>query len=216
MNWRTHPQSQRDALRAAIEDVGYIRSVTVNKRTGRLVDGHERVWQALASEQPLIDVEYVDLSPEEELKALATMDPIGELARVDGEKLHELLKDVGPCADALKQMLEEITPPPMLDFSSPPESVLEQIANLESIKAKRKKSNEGIIAKNDTEKYLVIVFGSREQKQALLAELGLPADERYLPVGTVTIKPRGLMKAVQSISDRKPRAAPANNSGACG
>lgn len=108
MNWRTHPQSQRDALRAAIEEVGYIRSVTVNKRTGNLVDGHERVWQALTSEQPFIDVEYVDLSPEEELKALATMDPISELATVDREKLEALLRDVQTGSAELAGLMSDL------------------------------------------------------------------------------------------------------------
>jgi DNA modification methylase len=108
MNWRTHPQSQREALRAAIEELGYIRSVTVNKRTGNLVDGHERVWQALTSEQPFIDVEYVDLSPEDELKALATMDPISELATVDKGKLDELLRDVQTGSEALAGLLSDM------------------------------------------------------------------------------------------------------------
>lgn len=80
LNFRTHPMRQREALKAAIEDMGFVRSVLVNKRTGNLVDGHERVWQALTSEQPTIDVEYIDVSEEEERKILATLDPIGELA----------------------------------------------------------------------------------------------------------------------------------------
>src|SRR3990172_7824098 len=67
LNFRRHPQAQRDALRDAIAEVGFIRSVTVNKTTGHLLDGHERVWQALQSEQPFIDVEYVELSAEDEL-----------------------------------------------------------------------------------------------------------------------------------------------------
>ena len=108
LNYRTHPQGQRDALKAAIEEVGFIRSVTVNKRTGNLIDGHERVWQALTSEQPFIDVEYVDLSPEDELKALATMDPISEMAQVDPAKLNELLQDVNTGSEALQEMLANL------------------------------------------------------------------------------------------------------------
>ncbi len=108
LNWRKHPQKQRTALGAAIEEVGFIRSVTVNKRTGNLIDGHERVWQALQSEQPLIDVEYVDLSPEEEAIALATLDTIGELSEVDPQKLDELLREVETGSDALQEMLADL------------------------------------------------------------------------------------------------------------
>lgn len=108
LNYRKHPQAQRDALRDAIAEVGFIRSVTVNKRTGNLIDGHERVWQALTSEQPFIDVEYVDLSEDEEKKALATMDPISEMAQVDGAVLDQLLRDVNTGSEALSAMLSEL------------------------------------------------------------------------------------------------------------
>lgn len=107
-NFRTHPQAQREALSQAIEQLGFLRSVTVNMRTGNLVDGHERVWQALLTEQPLIDVEYVDLSEAEEKAALATMDPISEMASVDAAKLDELLRDVSVNGEALQQMLADL------------------------------------------------------------------------------------------------------------
>ncbi len=105
LNWRKHPPEQRAALKAVIDEVGFIRSVTVNKRTGNLIDGHERVWQALTTDQPLIDIEYVDLSEEEEKKALATMDPIGEMSKVDHEKFEELLAEVEPMAEGLSEII---------------------------------------------------------------------------------------------------------------
>lgn len=108
LNFRTHPMVQREALRDSIQEVGFIRSVTVNRRTGNLVDGHERVWQALTSEQSWIDVEYVDLSEDEERKALAYLDPIGELAETDAGKLDELLREVETGSEALSQMLSDL------------------------------------------------------------------------------------------------------------
>lgn len=108
LNYRKHPQEQRDALKDAIEEVGFIRSVTVNKRTGNLIDGHERVWQALTSEQPFIDVEYVDLSEDEERKALATMDPISEMATTDKEILDQLLREVNTGSEHLQQLLSDM------------------------------------------------------------------------------------------------------------
>lgn len=108
LNFRKHPQAQRDALKAAIEEVGFIRSVTVNKRTGNLIDGHERLWQAIATEQPFIDVEYVDLSEEDERKALATLDTISELAEVDPQILDQLLREVSTGSEALQEMLSQL------------------------------------------------------------------------------------------------------------
>lgn len=108
LNYRRHPQAQRDALGAAIKEIGFIRSVTVNRRSGCIVDGHERVWQAMHLKQPWIDVEYVDLTPEEEAKALATMDPISEMALVDKQLLEQLLEDVSTDDQGLNDLLADL------------------------------------------------------------------------------------------------------------
>ncbi|HOJ21828.1 MAG TPA: hypothetical protein PLY56_09860, partial [Armatimonadota bacterium] len=71
-NWRIHPQAQREALRGALNEVGWVQAVIVNRRTGYLVDGHERVWQALQNGDALVPYIEVDLSPEEEAYVLAT------------------------------------------------------------------------------------------------------------------------------------------------
>lgn len=74
---------------------------------------------------------------------------------------------------------------------SQPDTVEQNLEELEKIREQRKKGNEGIVAKTDTEKYLVIVFATREEKIALLKELGLPEDERYVPAGGIQIIPSG-------------------------
>ena len=108
-NWRVHPAFQQQSLEAAIEQVGFIRSVTVNQRTGHVVDGHLRVVLALRRDEPEIDVEYVDLSPEEELLALATIDPIAALAVPDSPKLGEVLHQVKTGANPiLDQLLSDL------------------------------------------------------------------------------------------------------------
>ena len=51
--------------------------------------------QALGvSDDTLVDVEYVDLSPEEEKKALLLLDKTSELATIDGASLEDLLRDI--------------------------------------------------------------------------------------------------------------------------
>lgn len=108
LNFRLHPPKQREALRAAIASVGFIRSVTVNRRTGHLLDGHERVWQALQTEQPFIDVEYVDLSEADEKLALATLDPISEMATLDAATLNTLLNDCQTGEEALQSLFSDL------------------------------------------------------------------------------------------------------------
>jgi ParB-like chromosome segregation protein Spo0J len=107
-NWRLHTKPQREALLGAIADVGFIRSVTVNKRSGRVVDGHLRVLLAVETHQETIPVEWVDLSPQEEAAALATLDPLSALAEADREKLGALLQEVRTRHPAVSDMLREL------------------------------------------------------------------------------------------------------------
>ncbi len=108
-NWRNHPAAQADALKGAIDEVGFIRSVTVNKRSGRILDGHLRIRLALDSGQLTIPVEYVDLSPDEELKALLILDPIAARAKADPEKLASLLAEVEMESESLQSLIDDLT-----------------------------------------------------------------------------------------------------------
>jgi DNA modification methylase len=107
-NWRIHPREQGDALEAVLDEVGWVKAVTVNRRTGFLVDGHLRVMRALARGIPTVPVDYVELSAEEERKILATLDPIAALAVADKEKLELVLAGVQTDQPALAAMLEQL------------------------------------------------------------------------------------------------------------
>jgi hypothetical protein len=93
-NWRTHPVNQREALRGALDQVGWVQQVMVNRVTGHIVDGHARVEEALSRGEASVPVLYVDLEPHEEDVVLATLDPIGALATRDDERLRMLLAEV--------------------------------------------------------------------------------------------------------------------------
>jgi len=96
-----------------------------------------------------------------------------------------------------------------IEMNAEPDTVEQNIEDLQKIKDQRKKGNEEIVAKTDTEKYLVIVFASREEKAAVLHELGLPEDERYVPAGGIQIIPSGTWVS-------KFKSAAKNKSGATG
>jgi len=67
-NWRVHPPAQRDAMRGALNEVGWVQRVIVNRRTGYLVDGHERVWQALQNgDAPVLGWNDIEPAPESEV-----------------------------------------------------------------------------------------------------------------------------------------------------
>lgn len=108
-NWRIHPPEQRAAMHAALTEVGWVQRVVVNRRTGYLIDGHERVWQALANGDATVPFIEVDLDEAEEAYVLATLDPIGAMAHGDQEKLDELLAAVETDSAAIGDMLAGLT-----------------------------------------------------------------------------------------------------------
>lgn len=107
-NWRIHPKHQQDALAGVIGDIGFIKSVTVNRTTDHVLDGHLRVALALRDNVPLIDVEYVELTEAEELEALATLDPLSALAGTDAAQLDALLREVSTGDSAVQALLDEL------------------------------------------------------------------------------------------------------------
>ena len=113
-NWRLHPQAQREALHGALNEVGWVAPVIENRRTGMLVDGHERVWQALQNGDASVPFVEVDLDEAEEAYVLATLDPIGAMAAADAAKLDDLLRDVQSGEAGVQQMLAEVAARAML------------------------------------------------------------------------------------------------------
>jgi DNA modification methylase len=110
-NWRIHPKSQQDALAGALDQVGWVHQVLVNRRSGFVVDGHARVALALSRGETSVPVLYVDLEPEEEALVLATLDPISAMAGRDDEKLHALLAEVTVDDASLRRLLAEMAGP---------------------------------------------------------------------------------------------------------
>ena len=107
-NWRGHPPAQRNALAGLLDQVGWVQDVVVNKRTGRLVDGHLRVDLARARGEATVPVVYVDLSEEEEALVLVSLDPLAAMATADPEKLAALLADAEANDEALRAMLTQL------------------------------------------------------------------------------------------------------------
>lgn len=106
-NWRVHPQAQRDAMRGALNEVGWVQRVIVNRRTGYLLDGHERVWQALQNGDAEVPYVEVDLDEAEEAYVLSTFDPIGAMAYGDKAQLASLLESVKTEDEHVTALLEE-------------------------------------------------------------------------------------------------------------
>lgn len=121
LNFRRHPGRQMDALRGSLKELGWIKTVIVNQRTGYVIDGHARVEEAIRQGAATVPVTYVDLSEDDERKALAVLDPITGQAYHDDEVLRDLLGQVQPTTDdaGLSALFDELlgaakTPDPTL------------------------------------------------------------------------------------------------------
>ncbi len=131
-NYRRHPTAQANALTGSLNELGWIQDVLVNRTTGRMIDGHLRVEQALAHGEKSVPVKYVELSEAEERLALATLDPITYMAETDAAALASLLEGVNTGDAALQEMLAGMAEdagivPPNVDFKEYDESVADEV-----------------------------------------------------------------------------------------
>jgi hypothetical protein len=124
-NWRRHPPEQRAALVALYDEVGFARSLLAYELAdGRLqlIDGHLR---RDIDPEMLVDVEVLDVTPEEARKLLLSMDSLAGLAEADAEAVAALRHTVdteAPALAALWQSLakSEAETEAALDAAAPP------------------------------------------------------------------------------------------------
>jgi hypothetical protein len=108
-NARRHPAKQRESLRGSLDELGWVAPVIVSSRSGKILDGHARVEEALSKDEatPVPFVE-VDVSEAEERLVLATYDPSTGLASYDREALDSLLKEVQTGSEALQELMGDL------------------------------------------------------------------------------------------------------------
>lgn len=107
LNWRTHSEDQREAMREVLERIGWVQKVVVNKRTGHILDGHLRVEEARKKGER-VPVVFVDLSVAEERKMLALFDPIGQMAGIDRRRLREVVEGIEAEGEGMKALMETL------------------------------------------------------------------------------------------------------------
>lgn len=108
LNWSIHTATQQDVVSGILSEVGYVDEVTVNRRTGFIVDGHLRVTLALRAGQESIPVKYVDLDEAEEALVLATLDTSTGLKGIDSHQLAEVLSAAATESVPVQQFLDDL------------------------------------------------------------------------------------------------------------
>src|SRR3954464_4278343 len=89
-NWRKHPQSQQNAMRAVLNEIGFADALLAREdENGRLVlvDGHLRAEIAPDTEVPVL---ILDVDENEADKILATLDPLAGMAELDMDAFQTL------------------------------------------------------------------------------------------------------------------------------
>ena len=105
-NYRIHPREQQSAVTGSLDTIGWFDEVTVNKRTGFVVDGHLRVQLALTHRQASIPVKYLDLSEQEEDQVIMSKDYLVSMGKIDREALQSLTDVLKVEDDRILRMLE--------------------------------------------------------------------------------------------------------------
>ncbi len=105
-NIKIHTEEQEADMEALFQRVGWAAAVLVSHRTGRIIDGHMRVAVALRKGAPTVPVDYVDLTEEEERKALLYLTRLPQFAQLDRINLGEVIDQVSAGDDAISRMAE--------------------------------------------------------------------------------------------------------------
>lgn len=94
LNFRIHSELQQSATVGSLDTLGFVKSIIVNRATGTVIDGHERIMLAMRKPGQTVPVEWVMLNEEEEAVALMSLDYIASMAGIDGENLRALASSV--------------------------------------------------------------------------------------------------------------------------
>jgi hypothetical protein len=104
-NWRRHPEAQRAAYAQLLAEVGWVAPLVFNEDTGRLIDGHMRLDDAIARGLPAVPVAIGRWTEGQERKILAALDPIGAMAVGDARAYAELLATLDDASGPLMELL---------------------------------------------------------------------------------------------------------------
>jgi hypothetical protein len=203
-NPRTIDPYARKKLEANLKKVGLLETLIVNKRTGNLVSGHQRLACLDALEgngEYQLDVAVVDLTEKQEREQNIWMNNPAGQGTWDVAALGDMLKgDIDVDATGFDPMDVQVLLGPdayngLFDAEKAPEAVKDAVADVvgvvdaakekkkadrEALKARRKEFTTEYSDKLDTEFYLVVLFNSRAESGRFLKAIGKEPDERYV------------------------------------
>jgi ParB-like chromosome segregation protein Spo0J len=107
-NWRRHPERQRRALQALLEEVGFADAILARERGDgelEIVDGHLR---RSMDPKMVVPVLVLDVDEQEADKLLVSLDPLAALADADAGSLAELLASIETNSEDLRMLFADL------------------------------------------------------------------------------------------------------------
>jgi hypothetical protein len=103
-NWREHPPEQQRAMRGVLEEIGIAGALLARETPDglELIDGHLRTEMADDTEWPVL---VLDVDENEADVLLASVDPIGALAKRNDEMLRDLIEGLDVENRSLSELL---------------------------------------------------------------------------------------------------------------
>ena len=108
LNPRIHPDAQKSALSAILNEIGFARSLLAYETAEgklQLIDGHLR--KELFQDQEVM-VEILDVNEQEANALLLSLDPLASLAQFDSPTLEALRKAASTQSEALQTLWDSI------------------------------------------------------------------------------------------------------------
>ena len=124
-NWREHPAEQQRAMQGVLEEVGIAGALLARETPDglELIDGHLRTEMNDATEWPVL---ILDVDENEADVLLASVDPIGALAKTNTDALKALLGQIetdNADLDSLLADLEKHLPQDITDGETDPDDI---------------------------------------------------------------------------------------------
>lgn len=185
-NPRTIDDKAKRKLKAALEKRGLVAPITVNRRTGNIVGGHQRIsaLDALHGPDYELTVAVIDVDENEEkaLNLLLNNQEAG--GQTDMEKLDELIRGT-PGLDLTLAGYDHADMIGMLGVEAFVEGsdndAIEEMTNKLREARDAYTSIENASAKrDDTHFYFVVVCKGPDECEALLGDLGFDAETRFV------------------------------------
>lgn len=194
LNPRQISESAKKKLRQSVKEIGVMDTPVLNRLTGHLVGGHQRLHTIDFLEKYVssdgatkndyqVEVSIVELSPEDEAKALV---------RLNNESLQgswdtELLIEVANVVSFEDMGFDQLDVNLLFDGDSrfteafpDTQEVKETKATLDEVKAARAESTEKMKETQQAEFYFVVVCRDDQERKDLLTRLKVPNYERYV------------------------------------